>query len=297
MDPISRRDAAKLLLAGCAGFGLTRDNLKAKEAINSVVRGVQIGAQSYSFRDLPLTRTAAIEAFWATGLGECEISQLHVEPQDLRGAALREWRLSVPLSEFRDIRRQFDDAGILLYAYAYNFRKEMSDTEMERGFQMTQAMGMKYITASSNVSLAPRLDALAQKYKIMVGFHGHDNTADPDEFSTPDSFARAMKGASSYIGVNLDIGHFTAAGGDAVAYIRQYHDRIVTIHIKDRKKNHGANLPFGEGDTPIVAVLRLLRDQHWNIPANIEYEYGKPGMDPVVEVRKCYEYCRRALES
>jgi sugar phosphate isomerase/epimerase len=293
MVSISRRDATKLLIAGCGSLAV----MPGPPRTNSVVRGVQIGAQSYSFRDLPLTRTAAIAAFQAVGLGECELSQLHVEPQELKGAALREWRLSVPLSQLQDIRRQFDDAGILLYAYAYNFRKEMTDAEMERGFQMTEAMGMKYLTASTNVSLAPRLDALAQKYRIMLGFHGHDNTADPDEFSTAESFARAMNGASRYIGVNLDIGHFTAAGGDAVEYIRQYHDRIVTIHIKDRKKNHGANLPFGEGDTPIVAVLRLLRDQRWNIPANIEYEYGKPGMDPVVEVKRCYAYCRKALES
>jgi len=160
-------------------------------------------------------------------------------------------------------------------------------------------MGVKYITASGNVSVAPRVDKYAQKYKIMVGFHGHDQTSSPDEFSTPDTFARAMQGASPYIGVNLDIGHFTAAGGDAVTYIQEHHDKIVTLHIKDRKKNHGANLPFGQGDTPIVAVLQLLRDQGWKIPANIEYEYGEEmkGLDTVAEVKKCYEYCRKALES
>src|SRR5258708_38540266 len=128
-------------------------------------------------------------------------------------------------------------------------------------------------------------------YKIRVGFHGHDHTDDPDEFSTAETFARAMKGSSPYIGVNLDIGHFTAAGGDAVDYIRQHHDRIVTLHIKDRKKNHGPNVPFGQGDTPIVAVLRLLRDQKWKIPANIEYEYGDRGFDTIAEVGKCFAYC------
>ncbi|MGB7590198.1 MAG: TIM barrel protein, partial [Terriglobia bacterium] len=142
-----------------------------------------------------------------------------------------------------------------------------------------------------------RVDRYAQKYKIMVGFHGHDRTSDPDEFSTPETFARAMKGASPYIGVNLDIGHFVAAGGDPVAYIREHHQKIVTLHIKDRKKNHGANLPFGQGDTPIVEVLRLLRDNKWKIPANIEYEYGEgANLDTLAEVKKCYQYCKRALE-
>jgi sugar phosphate isomerase/epimerase len=298
MASVSRRDAGKMILGGSAGLLVTPSRRSAVEQIDSVVRGVQIGAQSYSFRDRPLA--AAVEAYRTVGLGECELWQGHVEPEERQGEkALRQWRLTVPLSRFQDVRAQFDNAGVLLYAYNYSFRKEMTDDEIKRGFEMAQALGVKYITASANVSVAPRVDAWAQKFKIVVGFHGHDNTKDPDEFSTPETFERAMKGASPYIGINLDIGHFTAAGGDPVEYLRQQHDKIVTLHIKDRKKNHGANLPFGGGDTPIVGVLRLLRDQGWKIPANIEYEYGeeREGLDTIAEVKKCYEYCRKALES
>ena len=297
MPSISRREAGKLMAAGSAGLLVARGRLSGAQMIDSVVRGVQIGSQSYSFRDRPLAE--AIKAYQTVGLGECELYAGHVEPDEkkTKREELRQWRLTVPLSHFHEIRQQFDNAGVLLYAYNYSFRKDFTDPEIERGFQMAQALGVKYMTASSNVSVAPRVDAFARKYKIMVGFHGHDDTRNPDEFSTPETFARAMQGASRYIGVNLDIGHFTAAGGDPVAYLRQHHDRIVTLHIKDRKKDHGPNMPFGQGDTPIVAVLRLLRDEHWKIPANIEYEYGKPGMDTIAEVKKCYEYCRKALES
>ena len=122
--------------------------------------------------------------------------------------------------------------------------------------------------------------------------HGHDSTK-PNEFATPQSFEEAMKGSSKYIGINLDIGHFTAAGFDAVDYLQKQHEHIVTLHIKDRKKNHGANLPFGQGDTPIKEVLKTLEEHRWLIPANIEYEYK--GGDTVEEVKKCYEYCKAAL--
>jgi L-ribulose-5-phosphate 3-epimerase UlaE len=73
------------------------------------------------------------------------------------------------------------------------------------------------------------------------------------------------------------------------------HKDIVTLHIKDRKKNHGANMPFGEGDTNIKGVLQLLKTKKYPIPANIEYEYK--GADTVAEVKKCYEYCKAALAS
>jgi sugar phosphate isomerase/epimerase len=151
---------------------------------------------------------------------------------------------------------------------------------------------VKAITTSATVSVTPRIAAQAEKYKMVVGMHGHSNTKDPNEFAKPETFVEAMK-LSPYIAVNLDIGHYWAAGYDPVPFIERHHARIVTLHIKDRKKNQGKNMPLGEGDTPIREVLQLLKREKYPIPANIEYEYE--GGDTVAEVRKCYDYCRRAL--
>ncbi len=297
MASISRRDAGKILVAGAAGLLLPQHRLLGAKMINSVVRGVPIGSQSYSFRDFDLE--GCIEGFRTVGLGECELSNEHVEPKALKGPALTKWRLETPLKLWEQVRKKFDDAGVHVHAYTYAFRKGMDDPEIERGFAMAKALGVNIMTSSSNVSMAPRVDKYAAKYKIRVGFHGHDQTSNPDEFSTAETFARAMKGASEYICVNLDIGHFTAAGGDPVAYIKEHHARIVTLHMKDRKKNHGPNMPFGQGDTPIGPVLRLLRDNKWKIYANIEYEYGDKahGFDTLTEMKKCYAYCRKELEA
>jgi hypothetical protein len=76
MAPISRREAGKILLAGSAGLLASRLPAKGAEYIDSVVRGVQIGAQSYSFRDRD--RDACVKAFVDCGLGECELWQGHV---------------------------------------------------------------------------------------------------------------------------------------------------------------------------------------------------------------------------
>ncbi len=259
--------------------------------IDSKVQGVQLGVQSYSFRDRSLDE--AIAAMKEIGLGSVEMYSGHVEPK-LSREELRKWRLSADLSSFKDVRKKFDTAGIDLYAYNYSFREDFTDEEIDRGFQMAKALGVKVMTASSNVTTARRIDPFARKHKIRVGMHNHSNIK-PNEFARPEDFSDAMKGMSEFICVNLDIGHFTAANFDPVDYLDKNAARIVTLHIKDRKKNQGANLPFGEGDTPIKEVLQLLRRKKLNIPANIEYEYK--GQDTVAEVRKCLDYCKRALAS
>ena len=131
-------------------------------------------------------------------------------------------------------------------------------------------------------SARPRVAPFADKHKMIVAMHGHDNTRDPNQFASRRA-SQAMA-LSKNFWVNLDIGHFFAAGYDPVAYIEEHHDRISNLHIKDRKKDHGENTPWGEGDTPIKQVLQLLKAKKYDIPADIEYEYrgGTPCRSPEV---------------
>lgn len=289
----SRRDFGKIALAGVS-FST------AFAKINSKVSGVQIGAQSYSFRDRPLD--AAIKAMVQVGLGGCELYAPHVEYAAMgiqMGAkppareALRKWRLGVSLDEFKAVRKKFDDAGIELYAYNYSMRDDFTDEEIDRGFQMTRALGLKLITSSSTLTAAKRIGPFADTHKMTVAMHGHSDITNPNEFAKPEAFAAAMA-MSKYFAINLDIGHFTAAGYDAVEYLRAHHEKILILHLKDRKKNEGPNVPWGQGDTPIKQVLQVLKEEKFPTPALIEYEY-KGADDSVVEVKKCFQYCKDAL--
>lgn len=283
----TRRDFARFALA--APLGLRATSAWAK-MIDSKFNGVMVGAQSYSFRDRSLDE--AIKAMQEIGIGYTELFSGHLEPKDRTQA--KAWRENPPMDQIEADKKKFHDAGIVIYALNYSFRDNMSDAEIENGFKIAKALGTNRITASANVTTSQRVDPFAQKYKIVVGMHNHDSMK-PNEFSTPDDFAAAMKGRSKYIKINLDIGHFTAANFDPVQFLEEHHADIVTIHIKDRKKDHGANLPFGEGDTKIKEVLTVLKTKHYPIPAMIEYEYGKKGMDTVAEVRKCFDYIKQAL--
>ena len=221
----------------------------------SKVDGVMLGAQSYSFRDRSLDE--AIKGYQDVGLTWVELSASHLEPKGATREQLRDWRKKTPLTFFKEVRGRLKSAGLKLYALNYSFREDFDDEEIARGFDIAKALGVKYITASSNVSTAKRIDPFARKAGIFVGMHNHSRIV-ANEFATPDDFSKVMAGMSKYIIINLDIGHFFAAGYDPVAYIEEHHDRISNLHIKDRKKDHGPNTPWGEGDTPIKQVLQLL---------------------------------------
>ena len=280
----TRRDFARFAVA--APFSAV---LLAK--INSKIDGVMVGAQTYSFRDRPVDQCVA--AMKEIGLGYAELWDGNLSPR--KAADQKAWRENPPMEPVQSAKKLFDDAGIELYAFTYGFREGFSDAEIENGFRIAQALGTRRITSSSNVSMAKRVYPFAEKYKTVVAMHNHDSMA-PNEFSTPANWQDAMaEGRSKWIKINLDIGHFTGANFDPAAFLEEHHADIVTLHIKDRKHDHGPAVPFGEGDTKIKEVLQILKTKKYSIPAMIEYEYNKPGMDTVAEVKKCFEYVKQAL--
>jgi sugar phosphate isomerase/epimerase len=287
---LTRREFHFAAIAGMAG-------LTPALAAGTVVqryKNVTLGVQSYSFRDhANRSIDGMIDAMRQLGLADVELWQGHIEPQKVSREELRKWRETVSLDEFRKIKEKFDRGGITITAYNISFQDSFSDAEIERGFEMAKALGTKVITASANTGVVARVAPVAARHKIPVAMHNHSRIA-PNEFATPDDFIKAMK-VGPMIATNLDIGHYTAANFDAVAFLQEHHARILSLHIKDRKRNDGPNVPFGEGDTPIGPVLRLLRDRGWAIPANSDYDYT--GSDTVQEVRRCLEFCRRQLDS
>jgi sugar phosphate isomerase/epimerase len=274
----------------------------------ATIAGVRIGCSTYTFSPAPLDQ--AIESLADIGFTASELHPRQIEPNFLMAGpvfptgpgkpdrsaersfardSLRQWRLNVPLEHFTRAGRRFRDAGIRLVAYNMNFGEDFSDGEIARTFEMTKALGADLITAVGPVKTLRRLDPFARSHRLRVAFHNEEEIPDIAAFEA------AVEGMSDHVGFNLDVGHFTSTGGDSMAMLKKHGGRIWDIHLKDQKRNLGPVVAFGEGDSPIAAVLRWIRDTRFAAPVTIEQE--APGWDREAIVRQALDYCRKVLTS
>jgi hypothetical protein len=302
----NRRELGKAALASLAAplFG----------AFRMTSRDLHLGVQTSSFGTLKRATegdqvAAIIEALTACRVRDCELFAPQVEARfgsehaahhgmsamaaRMNRRELRKWRLRTPISYFRGIGDRFAGAGIAISAYHYSPNGSFTDEEIDRGFEMAKALGAGIVTASTTLDVARRMAPAAERHRMIVALRGSSIVKTPNELGTPESFAAATS-LSTYFKVSLDIGDFTAANFDALAFVRDRHADIASLRLKDRRRNQGENVPWGQGDTPIREVLRLVSAEAWPIRAYVDYDYGGT-TGPVDEVKKCLAYATQAL--
>lgn len=318
---LSRRrflGAAALAAAGIAvsnksAFGMPA-YIRNLNKPNSEFKGVQIGVITYSFRSMPSSAEQLLQYCRECGVGAVELmgdaaetfAGAPVAPaRPKRGStegqeawkahlqALAAWREKVPMTRFEQLRKLYNDAGVKIYGYKPSaLGVNNTDGEVEYAFRAAKALGANQTNVEfpTDPAQTKRLGTLAAKHKVYVGYHGHTQ-------QTFDMWDGAIA-QSHYNAMNFDMGHYVAAGFDAIEFIKAKHKHIVSMHVKDRqtKEHGGANLPWGQGDTPIVEALNLMSKSHYKFPATIELEYQIPeGSNAVQEVAKCLEFARKAL--
>lgn len=283
--------------------------------------GVRIGAQTYcyrAFRDTTQPWSAArVDALMdrvVDGMVQNQIDLAEfwialVEPPGGPGrgptdpvarAALRQWRRDRPLDVFERARQKFTAAGIEIYSCMFNLADDLEDDEIEFAFDVARTLRTNIISANCTRASIRRAAGFASRHKVYVAAHAENAPFDRnhDGMAYEKNLVAALD-HSPFIKVTLDTGHFTAFGGDPVAFVRTHHDRIANLHLKDRLRRaedrNDQNTPeWGKGDAPLVEVLRLMRDERYPFAACIEYEYAGKG-SPVEEVQKCLDYAKTAL--
>ena len=286
--PLPRRTFLGTAIATVAGLTLPR-RASAADKPNSVFNGVRIGCITYSYRSMAKTAEETLKALLEDGLSETELMGGPIQDfAGIKGKATDAER-EQQLAKCAELRKMYNDAGVNIHIHKMGFGQ--SDEEIEFSFLVAKALGCTGVTTERNAILAARVAPFADKHKIWVGFHNHTN-------NLPDMEQHdAILDLGQYIGFNLDIGHYVAGskGKSPIPVLEKYHDRIVSLHLKDRTAE-GGNVPWGTGQTPIKEVLQLMRKEKWTFPAEVELEYQIPeGSNAVAEVKKCVDYCKEAL--
>ena len=287
--------------AGRGGFGGGRGGGRGGRGATGEVAMAPNGcpANTPSGRDA-IAKAAAAKGEAPAGRGGGRGPQQPTPEMEAYLKSVAEWKKGATAARWKDVRKKFNDAGVDVQILCYNMNLNTTPEEMDYAFQMARDLGVRAMSCSTTVTVAKRVAPFADKYKIMWGGHGHFNIYDPEEFAKPETF-REIMGFGKYMGVNLDIGHFTQAGYDPLTFIPEIHDRITNLHLKDSNKPDKCGVavstqPWGQGQTPIKEVLQLMRKNKYKFPANIELEYRIPeGSNSEAEVAKCYEFAKKCL--
>ncbi len=313
----TRRDFAKT-----AAMALPAMNLMGKP--DSRFQGVLIGAITYSFRALPGSAEETLKYCLDCGISGIELmsgaaeayagspagvarpfgpgggprqrpTPEQIEARKKAAEDVSKWRLSVSMDKYKAFRKMYEDAGVKIYAFKLPPTLEMPDAEYEYIWNVAETLGANHITMElpTDDKLLERVASYAAKRKLNIAFHTHGQGGES-------GFAKVL-GASKYTALNLDVGHyFGVTGQSPVPVIEKYHDRISSLHLKDRKGpvdgKGGPNMPFGQGETPLKEILKLMKQKKYKFPASIEYEYETPqGSDVLSEMKKCVQYAKNAL--
>ncbi len=291
---------------------------------DSNYEGVQIGVITYSWRSMPSTpediikycKMADITTIELMGsvaeqyagapaaipwpdnfkaMTQEEKEKFHLSREDA-SKAISEWRANNASPEkYRELRAIFDEAGIDIHIVKFSPSK-WSEEEINYAFESAKILGARGVSDEIGHEACKRLGPIAEKHGMYAIFHNHSQPGD-----TAFHFEDFMTYSPANM-LNLDVGHyFGASGKHPNELIEKMHERIYSIHLKDKTAKDGTppdtNKPWGEGDTPLEDVLKLIQDNQWDIYCDVELEYPTPeGSDAVKETARCVKYCRGLLE-
>ena len=279
--------------------------------------GIRIGAITYSFAQMPEFPKGCTEKFiLGAGIGSVELMDRdferdlgivpfrHIQAKNLtkeQKVAISQWRETADMKPLEDFRAAYEAAGIGIHAVKFGdigCPWMYSWKEAEYMFKAARALGARIITRevpkvaewADFKSVAEKLIPLMNEYDVDIAFHNHAQIG-------ADTYDDALLGYSEHFKINFDIGNYVAANDDdQLAFVKKYRDRLATIHVKDRRRDNGPELPFGTGDTPLRELFAMMKRESVDKPCDIEVEFPIPqGSDAVCETENCREYCRKAI--
>ena len=271
----SRRDFLK---AGAAAFavaavvpGLTAFAADADPAYG----GLPIGLQSYTLREMSLEN--ALKAMQ----NDLKIHEVELFGGHFGGRSLKQ---VVELLKAHEVK------CVSFGVVGFNANHD----ENRKHFETAKELGCK------NVSCDPEDDPkcwesvgkLCDEYKMTAAIHPHGPGS---RWVKIDQIWKAIKDVNPKIGLNDETGWLIAAGEDPVRALEVFKERTYAMHLKDFKKGADGKLedvPAGQGQLNVDALVKKLLEMKFNGALSIEYEGG----DPVANVQKSLARIKEAVK-
>jgi len=234
-----------------------------------------------------------------TGGGQAPRGPRQLTPEeqaemDQYNADLKAFRLGVSPEKVAAAKKLFDDAGIGVHIVKFS-PSRWSDEEIDYAFTTAKAMGAKAVCEEINEEAAKKLAPFAEKHGMYAIMHNHA------QYGQEGFSADPILAVSPAVMLNFDAGHYYGSTGlNPCDFIRKYHDRIYSIHLKDKTGPHtdpkDTNQVWGQGEVPLAELFLLIKNEGWPIYLDIELEYDiKPWSNQVKETRTCVQYARNIL--
>lgn len=280
----TRREFLSLTLAGCASLAIS-------DKLSAAVRQ-PIGLQLYTLRDmaesdLPLT----LQHIRAAGYDEIELYwSVYKHPAGELKRMISDHGLRAPSGHF-----DYDGIETKL-DYAKELGVENVICPMLPKQQWTSAEGFHEAAKKFN-----QWGAQVQKLGMKFGFHNHNYEF--RKFGDKTGLEILMAETDpKLVQLEMDCYWVTQAGGDPVALMERYKDRVRMLHIKDRKAGFATSQElndsaehfseFGTGSinwNPIFAKAKSIGVKHYFV------EQDKIVGEPIASIKTSYSHARQLL--
>lgn len=237
----------------------------------------ELGLASYTLRKFDLDKT--LELTKRVGLKHIAFKEMHLP-------------LDSSAEQIRAAAAKTKAAGLDLYGCGVVYMAD--EAAVNRAFEHAKTAGMRIIIGvPQKPELLPLLDKKVKEYDIKVAIHNHG----PGDkiFPLPSDVYAKIKDLDKRVGLCNDIGHTLRAGGDPVASIIEFADRLHDVHFKDVSAANakGGAVEMGRGVIDIPAIMRALVKIDYTGIASFEYE--KDADDPVPGLAESVGYARGVM--
>jgi len=250
----------------------------AAAATGADLASFKLGVASYSLREF--SRKHAISILKQLGVTNVNIKEFHLPYRASKEDLLRG-------------RAEFDKAGLTVLGGGTIGLAKEDEADIRFHFEYAKMCGMPLMVVAPTARTMPMIEKFVREYDIKVAVHNHG--PEDKHFPTPQSALKVVKDMDPRCGLCIDIGHTARTGVDIVEAIAEAGPRLLDMHVKDLKnlKERSSQVPVGDGELPIIGILKQLKKMNYTGGVMLEYEIDD--FAPLPGMHRSLAYLRGAL--